>query len=1032
MSDFEQDDNKTPEPKPIQDNTPPPDENDNPQVMAVPLLNAIKDTPDETPVSEVYLQDEFTPDNMAESVVADEPLHDEDASVLTLAEFEELTLLEALRKFFRAPLATVEAIWWVARPQTRPLTPDLRTTLSVNEAHATTASEVSEDDAEREARPETDNDNLLETPQEPLFAPVDRVGLVLSGVAFLLVLAGTLTFIQDDPQRRESLQLAAGLPFVFLGLLLWGFNEVRSRWDSLQVWWQERTSQERYRLFMGVFVGVIVLWGVMYFLDASDDALITPQDNADVLQKVSQGVSWLLMAFALWVGGYAFSWWRSRTSPRQSYVQETPPADNEETVITEEQALLDLALPIQAPPQKEGAFLALQGVLASWEAAFHPLRLVFALVATICSTLVWLGSAGNEIETPTLYLWLLSVLMWAWVFSPRRWWRVTQWGREAWKRLGAFSLMQHRMILLVLVALVIGAFYLRTTHFYGEAYLGTAVPPEMTSDHVEKILDAQRVKEGSRNIFFANNGGREPFQMYVLAFISSVTGQPVNYDLLKTLAVLESLITLPFFFWLGRVVVGQKHKQFGVIFGLVLVGVLAFSYWHLTITRLSLRIVLTPLVTALLLIALIKALRTGRIGYYILAGVILGFGLYTYQAVRMLPVIALIAVGLALVYAQDWRTRWQTLANLGALVLVAFVAFLPLFHYSVENPDQFWRRTAGRVLGDEVVEERLPDGRVIERIATLTDRIQAFNQNIPVLLSNLRNSVLMFNWKGDVAWINNYPNHPALDAFMGAFFLLGLVAWLFWLSRDRDPARWLVLLALPVMLLPSALSIAYPIENPSFTRSSGALPSALLLVALPLTMLIERGLQSRVVGRWGVTLFVGVVLLGSVSQTTTVYFTKFPTTYADASLPYSDAGRVLRAFVVAEGGFGNAYMIAYPYWWDHRAIGLAAGIEGKWENGVYDNDPFDNKSRDVDYVPAFMNQAFSASFIRYRYDPERPLLFFYSPNDTVTEAQLKLWFPQGIATRHPSYQRNDEFMTYRVPPLGVDGFVELITTTTTP
>ena len=34
-----------------------------------------------------------------------------------------------------------------------------------------------------------------------------------------------------------------------------------------------------------------------------------------------------------------------------------------------------------------------------------------------------------------------------------------------------------------------------------------STPPEMTSDHIEKLLDALRVSEGYRTVFFGNNGG---------------------------------------------------------------------------------------------------------------------------------------------------------------------------------------------------------------------------------------------------------------------------------------------------------------------------------------------------------------------------------------------------------------------------------------------------------------------------------------------------------------------------------------------
>jgi hypothetical protein len=47
-----------------------------------------------------------------------------------------------------------------------------------------------------------------------------------------------------------------------------------------------------------------------------------------------------------------------------------------------------------------------------------------------------------------------------------------------------------------------------------------------------------------------------------------------------------------------------------------------------------------------------------------------------------------------------------------------------------------------------------------------------------------------------------------------------------------------------IMLLPSALSIAYPIENPSTTRASGALPFIYVMMAFPLGVLVHALMQT--------------------------------------------------------------------------------------------------------------------------------------------------------------------------------------------
>src|SRR5690606_15672841 len=218
--------------------------------------------------------------------------------------------------------------------------------------------------------------------------------------------------------------------------------------------------------------------------------------------------------------------------------------------------------------------------------------------------------------------------------------------------------------------------------------------------------------------------------------------------------------------------------------------------------------------TAVLLVLLARAMRHNRRADFIKAGLVLGFGLYTYQAVRMLPVVILAGIGLAFLFrARNWRERGRYVLNLAVLVVVAFVIFVPLFGYWLQYPDDFWRRTQGRLLGDDLITTTDEEGRLVERRATLQERFEAFQENAPILANNIRTALLMFNWKGDVAWINGAPNQPAMDTFTGALLIIGLAAWLARMIRRRDVFDWLIPLALVIMLLPSALSIAYPVEN---------------------------------------------------------------------------------------------------------------------------------------------------------------------------------------------------------------------------
>lgn len=635
----------------------------------------------------------------------------------------------------------------------------------------------------------------------------------------------------------------------------------------------------------------------------------------------------------------------------------------------------------------------------------HPVRVFLALGGLFASFLALRFTSNNQFTTFGFWVWLLSIGLWVAAFAPAGW--GLKWLREfrpQWQLRGNWTFWA-----LVLIMLLGASF--RLTDLPNN-------PPEMTSDHVEKILDAQAVLNGTHQIFFPNNGGREGFQFYAMALFSQLPGQGLNFTTLKLLSVVEGLIAILAMYWLGREAIGKDNLQLANLVGVLLAALVAVSYWHTALSRLGLRIILTTLVTALLLVFLARAMRHNQRGDYIKAGLVLGFGLYMYQAVRMLPVVVVLGIGLALVFqARSWLDRGRYVFNLTVLVVIAFVVFVPLFGYFLNFPDDFMRRTSGRLFGDEVIQETNEQGDIVARDPTLTERVVAFNKNLPQLQTNLRNAVLMFNWKGDVAWINAAPNRPAMDIYAGALFVVGLAAWLVRLVRRRDTFDWLVPLALLVMLLPSALAIAYPVENPSHTRTSGALPEAYLIAALPLALMVQSSLHV-LRGRLGVYAalpLVLLVILGGYSLNSSLYFFDYRVSYLDSSLPHSEAGGILRGFAESDGSYGNAFMIAYPYWWDHRALGIEGG-RTDWPNGIVSyND-----------VPTFLFQA-SQRTGEYQFNPEQDILFFYAVEDEEGHAMLERWFPEGRSQERLSYQGDDRYRLYRVPALGQRGFDTWIT-----
>ncbi len=724
---------------------------------------------------------------------------------------------------------------------------------------------------------------------------------------------------------------------------------------------EEVGQRQREALLLGLrLTAFIVAW--------IGNASLTSVARSGRFETVQSGLVYLGLALLLWIGVEVFDAVTGGKPKSPSYPSDTATADD-----------------------TPDTFL-------------HPVRFALAAVGTVAlgATVLIHLSVTNQFTAVSFFTWMVSIVAFSGALASQQ----TLFQPYSFQlRIPPF--WRSRTFYALLAIVLVGT-------YFRLAYLDRT-PPQMTSDHVEKLLDAQRVLDGNTQVFFPNNGGREPFQMYAMALLSQVPGLGMNFFTLKLLSALEGIITLPFLWWMGRAVIGEEYPRFGNAVGLALAALVAVSGWHLALSRLALRIVLTPLIASLVLIYLGRGMRYNRRDDWLKAGLALGAGLYMYQAVRMLPVVIIVGLVIAVIMrarSAGMFTRYAV--NFASLVFISSVVFTPMLVFALQAPELFWRRTAGRLFGDSTIQETLDDGSIVSRDPSIAEQLEAFQANLPVLTDNIKNVVLMFNWKGDVAWINNAPNYPQMDDVVGALFVLGLVSWGGRMFRRRDPVDWLVPIMLFIMLMPSALAIAFPVENPSATRTSGALPVAYLIAVYPVALMIRSIM--RLSDRRGLTvalsaLLLGVFCLGSYLQNADMYFNRYHSSYLLSSLPYEQAGDDITAFNTATNTTGNTFMIAYRHWWDHRALGIAANMID-YPNGI----------TALEEVPQFMYDSFLAQS-EYSYEPEEDILFFHSVEDTETLQQLREWFPQGESEFVEIESQRRSYAMYRVPALGTEPFL---------
>lgn len=555
-------------------------------------------------------------------------------------------------------------------------------------------------------------------------------------------------------------------------------------------------------------------------------------------------------------------------------------------------------------------------------------------------------------------LWLASLvaIIWAlWLPDPQGQSWIRRLYRAVSKPEWTLSITRGTLLGLAVIALVL----------FFRLYRLNQTPPEMFSDHAEKLLDVWDVLHGQTRIFFPRNTGREALQMYMAAATILLFKTGYSHLTLKIGTVLAGLLTLPFIYLLGKEL-GSKR------IGLLAVAFAGISYWHNVISRVGLRFPLYPLFVAPSLYYLLRGIRTSNRNDFILSGVFLGIGLHGYTPIRILPIVILIAVGIYLLHAQSRGLRKQTVWGLLVLAVVALMVFLPLLRYSLDNPEAFSYRSFSR-MGS--VERPLP-GPAGE-----------------IFLKNLWKSLTMFAWDDGEIWVISVTHRPALDVISAALFYLGVVLVLVRYIRRRHWLDLFLLLSIPLLMLPSILSLAFPGENPALNRLAGAIVPVFLIVAIALDGLMTV-FQNRLSPAWGAKvawgLALGCLALASL-QNYSLVFDEYQRVFELSSWNTSEMGQVIKSFTTSVGSPDTAWVVAFPHWVDTRLVGMNAGYPLK------------------DYA------IWSDQLAETLSDP-RAKLFLVKPEDAQGLSTLQSLYPQGVLQEYTSRVEKHNFYMFFVPP----------------
>jgi 4-amino-4-deoxy-L-arabinose transferase-like glycosyltransferase len=397
-------------------------------------------------------------------------------------------------------------------------------------------------------------------------------------------------------------------------------------------------------------------------------------------------------------------------------------------------------------------------------------------------------------------------------------------------------------------------------------------------------------------IFFEGNYGREPLHVYLMALSVALFG-PTPWALRFVLAVAGVLGVLTTYL----VASALFHKPRGDaplwLLPLLSAWALAVLYPAVHFSRFGLRSMLFVPVATLCVYFFWRGIdaHARSNGFsrfvainFVVAGFLLGLGLYVYAAGRLFP---LLFVGFVLLWfgTQKGALRrwWQPI---GLMAGVAGVTALPLLLYFARYPYFFFFRSA-----------------------YVANKGAGTFEGRPWLtwLVNVGRVIAGLFWAGESHFRHNLPTRPFMDLIQAALFLLGGVDLLRrrltapdeavpdWLRTAVFPLLWLFVMLLPTMLSGDA---------PHFGRMTGAMPVVAIFIGVGGTWLYQT-MRQRLTATVTTTVLISLLAVSTL-WTSYDYFVRYanhPLMQVDFYWPDWEAGQAL-----AQAGQGRQMLYLSP------------------------------------------------------------------------------------------------------------------------
>ncbi len=280
------------------------------------------------------------------------------------------------------------------------------------------------------------------------------------------------------------------------------------------------------------------------------------------------------------------------------------------------------------------------------------------------------------------------------------------------------------------------------------------VPPGWRDDElINSLVISQKVLDGNLAVYYADASGHEALYHLLNAGMLGLFG--ANMVGIRLLSAFVGTLTVALTYQVGR---RLFHKKVGVIAA----AALAFSFWSLMYSRIGLRHVLTPALTLTTFYFFWQALGIVNCQYltlntqrrslanFVLAGLFMALGFYTYFASRGVPLILLAFCGYLLLVAPNViKRRWQGIVLMFGITAVLTIPLLITLRQQPES-----------------------ESRVGELAVPL---VEAQQGNFEPIKEFTLTTLSMFHAHGDGEWLYNIPDRPVFSSIGAIFFWFGVL-----------------------------------------------------------------------------------------------------------------------------------------------------------------------------------------------------------------------------------------------------------------